>query len=284
MGCWRALHEAGVEFHAVAGASVGALNAALYVQGPWQEGWALWEGLRRKDVYRISKRKLARVLGSLAVVLIPNFSRKRRVLKRGPRLRRVVSAARNAAGVDLAGTLLVEGFLSAQPLERLMDRLIRPEAIRSSPVKLYVGVERHASLPELLAAFGGRGHVRHFLSHDLDAAALREVLLASAAIPGIFPQRRFHGALWGDPGHTEKAPLAALLSEDVDRILVVHLTEPGRATRETVAGKEVLHLRPAVDLGHFLAFGPDKARHLLWQGYRETQTLLGTGPAANEVA
>lgn len=50
-GCMKVFKASGLEFHAVAGTSVGALNAALWSTGQMQKGADLWQNLEPSRVY-----------------------------------------------------------------------------------------------------------------------------------------------------------------------------------------------------------------------------------------
>lgn len=50
VGCWRAMEEAGMDYHVVTGTSVGALNGGMMVQRRLDDAWKIWSGL---DVSRI---------------------------------------------------------------------------------------------------------------------------------------------------------------------------------------------------------------------------------------
>jgi predicted acylesterase/phospholipase RssA len=53
-GCLKALKEHGIEFDAVAGTSVGALNAVLWASGKLSEGEKLWRSISFENVYPVS--------------------------------------------------------------------------------------------------------------------------------------------------------------------------------------------------------------------------------------
>ena len=51
VGVWKALDEAGVQFDAVAGTSVGALNGAMMVMGELEQAIRLWENIKFSQVF-----------------------------------------------------------------------------------------------------------------------------------------------------------------------------------------------------------------------------------------
>jgi len=59
VGCWKALREYGINPSAVAGTSVGALNAALMAAGELEEAYRLWSHLTWKQVFSVRFKNVA---------------------------------------------------------------------------------------------------------------------------------------------------------------------------------------------------------------------------------
>src|SRR4051794_18008973 len=60
IGCWKALRAAGLDdFRAIAGSSVGAMNAVLVATGRLDAAETVWRDLRLRDVVGVSCRRLA---------------------------------------------------------------------------------------------------------------------------------------------------------------------------------------------------------------------------------
>ena len=81
-GCLKAFAEAGIRFDAIAGTSVGAINAVLFATGDIQFGEAYWRSISHQRVYRwqllgialLPLRFVIRILGEVAsLVLAPIF-------------------------------------------------------------------------------------------------------------------------------------------------------------------------------------------------------------------
>jgi predicted acylesterase/phospholipase RssA len=76
IGCWKALKELGIVFDAIAGTSVGALNAALIAEGDLQKALTLWANISRQMIYRFkSNRVFAVVIRLLFIAGLP-YARK----------------------------------------------------------------------------------------------------------------------------------------------------------------------------------------------------------------
>ena len=50
IGVWKALREMGIDYQIVTGASVGALNGAMMVQGDYEAAREMWETIHTKDI------------------------------------------------------------------------------------------------------------------------------------------------------------------------------------------------------------------------------------------
>lgn len=53
IGAWRALKELGIEYEAVTGTSIGAINGAFMVQGDLQKAYDMWHNLRMDQCVRL---------------------------------------------------------------------------------------------------------------------------------------------------------------------------------------------------------------------------------------
>lgn len=102
IGVWKAMEEFGYKANAVAGTSVGALNAALYTQGNLDTAISLWENINPEDVLKIE--------------------------------------IKNNLGFDLS--LKEKGFFSQQGLINMIKSNIDFEKIRSSEVQFYAATHK----------------------------------------------------------------------------------------------------------------------------------------------
>ena len=59
IGCWKALSEMGIRFHAVYGTSIGAINAALFAQGDLETAETLWKEIRIDQIVRTDDPELS---------------------------------------------------------------------------------------------------------------------------------------------------------------------------------------------------------------------------------
>jgi predicted acylesterase/phospholipase RssA len=75
IGCWRTLRALGLDdFRAIAGSSVGAMNAVLVGTGRLETAEAVWRNLRLRDVVGLSFRRLVRLPLWMIAALGSEFS------------------------------------------------------------------------------------------------------------------------------------------------------------------------------------------------------------------
>ena len=114
IGVWQALAEAGVQYHAVAGTSVGALNGALMVMEDLEKAVALWENIRFSQVFAADDEQMKKLYD------------------------------KELEGLDIFGLLkkavetVKEGGLDVEPLRRLIAEQMDEEKIRQSAKQFFL--------------------------------------------------------------------------------------------------------------------------------------------------
>ena len=107
-GCIKALTEAGIRFDAVAGSSVGALNAALLGAGMVDFGEAYWGAMRHRKVYRPRLRGILLMPIIVLRALLYVFSKATGI--RDPSIGRALGPIATGAILFFAGTTLFWGI------------------------------------------------------------------------------------------------------------------------------------------------------------------------------
>lgn len=168
VGMLQALAGVGVTADLVIGASVGALNAAVFAEDPGAEGVArlagLWRAIRRQDVFPFSL-----TTGLMAV------------LRRHDHL------------------------VEARLLRNLITRSLHIRRIEEARVPLHIAATDILSGREVLLSSG-----------DAPTA-----LLASTAIPVIFPHVEIDGHYLVDGAVGANTPIASAVAQGATRILVL---------------------------------------------------------------
>jgi NTE family protein len=108
--------------------------------------------------------------------------------------------------VDLAS------LISVAPLEQLLRKIIDAKKLRESPLKLSV-----------MATNWQTGQAEVFRNDKMTDAEAVSIILASAAIPGFFPQREVGGGVYVDGGLVMNTPLQPAIEDGADELRVIYL-------------------------------------------------------------
>lgn len=212
-GIARRLPE--LRFPIITGASAGAINAIYLAAHPGSPREAadglsrLWEGLEFSDVFRVDPLCLAR--NSLLWV------------------------ARLGLGMGHLG-VKVQGLLDTQPLRRMLERELGAEGeIAGIARNLDAGRLAAVALMTVNYATGqtvtwvqGRGVAtwERPVRRSRETRLRVEHVMASAALPLMFPAVQLDGSWYGDGSIRMAAPLSPALHLGADRILAVSTQYP----------------------------------------------------------
>jgi NTE family protein len=217
VGAYQALHEAGVDPDWVIGTSIGAINASLIAgnapedrmerlqefwsrmqHSPWMENLGAWP-----------------LVGPWAVNLgtiiqgIPAFFRPNLPAFFGPHV---------PLGSETAG------YYDTSPLARTLSDLVDFERINKREVRLTVG-----------AANVRTSEMRYFDSRDMDLDVRH--IMASGALPPVFPAVRIDGDLYWDGGILSNTPVEAVFDDNPRRssvVFAVHIWNPQGPEPDTI--------------------------------------------------
>ena len=163
-----------------------------------------------------------------------------------------------------------DSFFSNAGLQQLLDgALSQPD--RSPPPLCFATCKRLDD-----------GQVRYFeLRHLINSGYRRQILLASSALPGVFPPVVVDGERYIDGGaNGDNIPVYPLTLEGISTVLVVHLSREEPAAAPQFPEIEVIDLFPSENLGGFFSgtvdFSPDGARRRINIGYQDGIRRLST--------
>lgn len=163
-----------------------------------------------------------------------------------------------------------DSFFSNAGLQQLLDgALSQPD--RSPPPLCFATCKRLDD-----------GQVRYFeLRHLINSGYRRQILLASSALPGVFPPVVVDGERYIDGGaNGDNVPVYPLTLEGISTVLVVHLSREEPAAAPQFPEIEVIDLFPSENLGGFFSgtvdFSPDGARRRINIGYQDGIRRLST--------
>ncbi|AZK95257.1 MULTISPECIES: patatin-like phospholipase family protein [Streptomyces] len=276
LGVLDYLAERGTRISAIAGTSIGALNGAVLASED-----SLFDGVARLAAFweRFSTR----------MGVAPSEDR---------------GLPLDAAGVGVESTAqqlkMFHRRLTALKsrlalLEELVDAAVDPEHIRAGRplwVAAYPLLDREA-VPERLrylvefARWMGGARADIIRLNDLEAPEVREAVLASAALPFVFPTRVVDGCAYldGGLGRGDRTPVRAFAEkEHCDVLVVVHLHPDARVAPGAVTGLVRIDIRPSVPiippgplgpLTGLMSFSPERVGALRTLGYRDAAARFG---------
>lgn len=262
IGVWKALEEYKdvIDIKAVSGSSVGALNAALYACGDLDKATQMWYDitndriLSNKDIDEDNRNKwFESIKEKLTTIENP-----------------LIQSAIECIGLDAVakGMKIKDGFFSR---EGLMDIL------ENSPVLTGVSNSKMSCYATCLNV-EGKPTPERFQLAGMEPSEIERILLASSAIPVIFPMETIDQTKYYDGGFFlggDNVPIQPLYNEGYRKFVVVHLDER-RTDRYDDA--EMIHIYPSVPLGGaidgMLDFSPEGVEKRIAQGYDDARAVL----------
>ena len=266
-GCLDVLHRAGFHFDIVAGTSVGALNGALWCQGDAGRYEEVWAEVGKLPRVALSKTEARHPLRWLRLLLgaSPGL---------GPVARLLAMAAAQAFGESTLGALEV---VEHEALRDFLHRRIRPDRLRSpeSP-ELYVTVSPAQAWRAIVAhAVGKQVEASYIRVAGLEGSAIEQLLLASAAIPFVFPPVEVAGKTYIDGGVGDNEPAAFARAVGAQAVVVVGA---GPETRLVHARGEVTMQLIALEedggISSMLDFSAGRLRQLFRRGQGAAEAYL----------
>lgn len=239
IGVWKALAEAGVQFDAVAGTSVGALNGALMVMGDLEKAVRLWENVKFSQVFEADDVQLKKLYDGR----LPELDIKSLLL-------------------DFA-EIIREGGLDMEPLRELLETQLDEEKIRSSGKKLFLVTYSLTDKKEL-----------DIDADELEAGKLCDMLLASAYLP-LFRREKLGGKSYLDGSVGNILPLSCLLERGYREIIAVRIYGVGFEKKIEIPEDAEIHtVAPTQKLGGILQFDGEQSRKDMRLGYFDGKRML----------
>ncbi len=236
IGAWRALKEAGIKINAVAGTSVGALNAALICMGDLKAAEDIWKHISHSKVMEVDDEKAAQLFDG---------------------------SAKLYDWVQAVFKYAAEGGADITPLKELIADTIDEQTIKEGDISFYLHTFSLNEMKEL-----------DIDVKEIEDGLLPDFLLASAYLP-VFKHEKLHGQSYMDPGMFNNVPLDSLVKRDYKNIIMLRIFGPGRYKPvEIPQDVNIYSVEPRVSLGNILNFEAKKSINNLKIGYYDTQRLL----------
>lgn len=266
--------------HIIAGTSIGALNGAILASHqPFAEAVdrlnQLWDELGQAQILRPNTAATMRVMSYAAQALMPNFQ--------------------HWVTDFLSDQGLLEDRLAIfdpAPIEQFLRAAVDAQQLRQG-IELWATVFPSLHIPGLdydclidlaRALTGTKAHWLRVQDCN-DDETLYNLLLASAAIPLLFPNRQVNGQSYVDGALGDNVPLGALAARGCTHVIVIHLGNGSTWNRHDFPEQSIIEIRPEAPINAWhtpllgslnatLDFSPTRIAELKRRGYEDAERCM----------
>ncbi len=139
-----------------------------------------------------------------------------------------------------------EGIMSREGLLNILDRHIDFDKLRNSQRKLYVAVTEYGKYGE------GEGQVKYLQLNYRSDKEIKDILLASSALPIIYSPIEINGKLYRDGGIKDNLPIMPLYMEGIRNFIVVAMSPETQINYEKYPDANFLFIKPHKSIGDFI--------------------------------
>lgn len=244
IGVWQALREIGLEKNliAVSGSSSGALNAALISLNEFDKAKTIWSSIMPKQFLDINYDTIIGPLNTL--------------------VKRTLTA----------------GLCSRDGLIEIIDKYLNLEQLAGARIPAYVSISRYSS--DCIDCLSEKPQVEYISLSEVSPDDARHFLLASSAMPYIYPPEIIHGNVYRDGGLADNVPIYPMTSVGADNLIVVKLEPDDKADTSLYSKfKEVVEIIPSREIGDLfdgtLEFTSRNVMFRMLLGYYDTLRTFG---------
>ena len=244
IGVWQALREIGLEKNliAVSGSSSGALNAALISLNEFDKAKTIWSSIMPKQFLDINYDTIIGPLNTL--------------------VKRTLTA----------------GLCSRDGLIEIIDKYLNLEQLAVARIPAYVSISRYSS--DCIDCLSEKPHVEYISLSEVSPDDARQFLLASSAMPYIYPPEIIHGNVYRDGGLADNVPIYPMTSVGADNLIVVKLEPDDKVDTSLYSKfKEVVEIIPSREIGDLfdgtLEFTNRNVMFRMLLGYYDTLRIFG---------
>jgi NTE family protein len=253
LGVWQALRKEKLEdlITHVAGTSVGAVNACMFAMGDIENCHGVWDTLRKEDILALEheegEKLIQRLIFEFPVLrLQKGFQQK---------LKQALSAK------------LASGVFSREKMREIIENHTTESVLQNSRIQAYATCFSCSQMKSI-----------SFLLNGCTKKQVESILLASSALPLVFPIETIKNERFLDGGVTDNVPVRHLYELGLRDFIVVHLSQKGLVDRAHFPGARFLEIVPQNTLGNFfngtLNFDQKAIQGHIEQGEREASELF----------
>lgn len=235
-GAWQALSELNIQFDAIYGTSIGAINAALVTQGNLEAAVEIWSTINMKMIAAKEDGEEIKV--------------DRMLKNKRDMIPFLVENAKNLR-------------LDITPLEQLLNDKLDEKAIRASGKQLgmmLTGIKPYTAHPVRL--------------EEIPEGQLVDYLLASASCFPVFPMREIDGKRYIDGGFMDNMPIGMAVEDGMEEVVAIDI-HPQPVHMEYAYLPFVRMIHPFRELGNFLDFDQEMLQRSRRIGYYDTLKSYG---------
>ena len=238
IGVWKALNELGEQFDIATGTSIGAVNAAFYVQHDFAAAEQMWQNLDASGVM-VNGLNFEKSFESI-------FAQREQLVS-------FIKTYVSKKGADV--TPFLEG------LKRYFDA----DAFFGSDIDYGLMTVKYPS-------FDPHEVTKAQMAENRENAW--EWIAASAAAFPVFPAFEIDGQEYVDGGYFDNVPVATALKLGAQRVTVIDL-KTDRVHMGYIRHPWVRYIKPSKDLGTFLNFEKDALAFSMKLGYNDCMKEYG---------
>lgn len=249
IGVWKYLKESKLynSISAISGTSVGGLNSCLFALDEYNLAETIWTQKIQDKILSIDI-DIKEICSKIALQFgIQNF-------------------VPGASIISFFTMLSTRGYFSRKGLIEILDEYIDLNELSKMEFPIY------ATCVELPLF-----ETRYFKLNSYDTETIKKILLATSAIPIIFPKEEIEGKYYYDGGIKDNSPITPLYEEGCTDIIVIHL-KADEILKDRREGVNIYEICPQEDLGNFfkgtLDFSTEGAYRRIEQGYRDAKEIL----------
>lgn len=244
IGVWQALREIGLEKNliAVSGSSSGALNAALISLNEFDKAKTIWSSIMPKQFLDINYDTIIGPLNTL--------------------VKRTLTA----------------GLCSRDGLIEIIDKYLNLEQLAGARIPAYVSISRYSS--DCIDCLSEKPQIEYISLSEVSPDDAGQFLLASSAMPYIYPPEIIHGNVYRDGGLADNVPIYPMTSVGADNLIVVKLEPDDKVDTSLYSKfKEVVEIIPSREIGDLfdgtLEFTNRNVMFRMLLGYYDTLRTFG---------
>lgn len=165
-----------------------------------------------------------------------------------------------------------EGIVSREGLLDILDNYVNMEEIRTSERTIYV------TATEFNRYGTGEGTAKYFKLNYMPVADMKDMLLASSALPVIYSPIVIDGKMYRDGGLKDNLPIEPLYRDGIRHFIVIGLSEEQKIDYDKYPDAEFVFIKPSRSIGDFwdgtLDFTAKDAKVRMELGYIDAVRVL----------